>query len=102
MATKGKSTRAAKAQSHPELFEELDDIQEELLALVHHVQLADQRLWGDLQGVPEEYQPAAVVLHRAAVALDELHNRLDRLNVSIADLRHGPGWRKRVRAGMPA
>lgn len=93
-------SRATSAAMSPELSDELDTIQDELLDLVHHFQLADQRLWGDLQGVPEELQAAAVVLHRATDALDALHNRLDLCNVRLADLRKGPGWRERLQADM--
>lgn len=82
----------------PLLADELDDIQDKLLTLIGHLQLADQRLYGDLGEVPEELHPAAVVLHDATEALDELHNRLDRLNVRMADLRYAPGWRDRLPA----
>ena len=90
----------AETQSVPNAFEELDEIQDELLDLVNHFQLLDQRLYGQLDGVPEEFVPAATVLHNATEALDQLHNRLDRCNVRMADLRRGPGWRERHRAEM--
>lgn len=70
--------------------------------LASHCRLADQRLWGDLQGLPEEYQPAAIVLHQATNALDALHTQLDQLNVRMADLFYKPGWRERLRAEMSA
>lgn len=97
--TKRRNT-APKAPLSPVLAEELDSIQEEMLKLVHHLRLADQRLWGDLEGVPDELQAAAVVLHDATEAFNALHNRLDVFNVRLADLRHGLGWRERMRTEM--
>lgn len=100
-----RNTASAKAQTAPaslEAFRELDAIQTALLTLVGHFRLADQRLYGDLAGVPDEFQPAAIVLHDATEALDALHARLDTVNVLMADLRHGPGWRERLRAEMQA
>lgn len=99
MAKRRNAVSEARTQLHADLRNELDDIQEELLTLVSHFRLADQRLF-DLQDVPEEFQPAAVVLHQATDALDALHTRLDQLNVRMADLFYKPGWRERLRAEM--
>lgn len=86
-----KSTRAGKAQSRcpaqaQPVLNELDYIKEELLKLVAHFRLADQKLY-DLQDVPEELQSAAIVLHHATNALDALYDRLDE-----------PEWRTRLQA----
>lgn len=97
---KRKHTAPTEAQSVPNALEELDVIQDELLDLVGHLQLVDQRLYGQLDNVPEEFQAAAVVLHKATAALDALHTRFDLCNVRMADLRRGPGWRKRLEADM--
>lgn len=88
----------ARAEAQPDNFAELDAIQADLLALVAHVRLVDQKLWNDFAELPDEYQPAATVLHRATAELDALHTRLDQLNVRMADLKHGDGWRERLRA----
>lgn len=88
----------AQTDSAAQSFAELDAIQADLLALVAHFRLVDQRLWNDFAELPEEYQPAATVLHRATAELDALHSRLDWLNVRMADLKHPAGWRERLRA----
>ncbi|MGA7540627.1 MAG: hypothetical protein WBW93_17860 [Steroidobacteraceae bacterium] len=67
---------------------EFHKLQSRLLNLVGYFRLVDQRLF-DLQGVPEELQPAAVVLHDATEALDQLHNEFD-------------GWHVQGTAGAPA
>lgn len=95
-----KNKTATPTEAHP-ILGELDAIHDELLRRVAHFRLADQRLWGDLAGLPEEYQPAATVLHDATDALDVLCGRLDTLNGKLADLRHGPGWRDRLREWAP-
>ena len=68
-------------ERRPEPVPDLDNIQDRLLDLVSTFRLVDQRLY-DLQDVPEEFQPAAVVLHRAVEELDQLHNALDGWNSS--------------------
>lgn len=40
------------------------------------------------------------MLHHATDAPDALYNRLDRLNIGMADIKHGPGWRERLQAAM--
>lgn len=100
MMTRRRNTAPeARTQLHADLRNELDEIQDELLDLVSHFRLADQRLF-DLQDVPEEFQPAATVLHKATDALDALHTRLDQLNVRMTDLFYKPGWRERLRSEM--
>lgn len=94
--------QTASDSTAPNNFAELDDIQSELLRLVGHLQLVDQRLWANFSELPTEYQPAATVLHDATMALDALHTRVDQLNVRMADLKHGPGWRERLRAECSA
>ncbi|HEV2441781.1 MAG TPA: hypothetical protein VGT07_04600, partial [Steroidobacteraceae bacterium] len=51
-------------------------LQEEFLSIIHHLQLVDQRMY-DFQEIPEEFQPAAAVLHNATAALDQLYNSID-------------------------
>lgn len=96
LMTARRNTAPVEAQTHSDLRIELDAIQSKLLGLVAHFRLADQQLYGDLAEIPEELQPAATVLHDATVALDALHSRLDLLNVRMADLFYGPGWRERL------
>ena len=63
---------------------EFHKLQSRLLNLIGYFRLVDQRLF-DLQGVPEELQPAAVVLHDATEALDQLHNEYDGWHVQGTD-----------------
>jgi hypothetical protein len=55
---------------------DFDDIHTRMLDTVGHLQCADLVFY-DLQNVPGELQPAAIVLHRATLDLDRLHNELD-------------------------
>ena len=97
---KRRNTAPTETQTNADLRAELDAIQSKLLGLVHHFRLADQRLYDDLAQIPEDLQPAAIVLHDATDALDALHTRLDLLNVRMADMLHEPGWRERLQADM--
>jgi len=54
-----------------------------LLDLVNHLRCADQVLY-DLQNVPPNLQPAAIVLHDTTDALDDLHSELDEWSVQQA------------------
>lgn len=67
------NTASTEAQSDSETFH---DLHASMLEIIGHLQCADLVLF-DLQNVPGELQPAAIVLHRAVAQLDQLHNDLD-------------------------
>lgn len=54
----------------------IDELLHRMLDIVSHLQCADRILY-DLQNVPVELQPAAIVLHRAMQDLGRLHADLD-------------------------
>lgn len=56
-------------------------LQARLLSQVHQVRLVDQRLWTEFAELPEEYQPAASVLHSAVESLDSLYDAFDQWSV---------------------
>jgi hypothetical protein len=66
------------AEPAPEPF---DALQSRMLETINHLQCADQVLY-DLQNIPEELHPAAIVVHRAATELDKLYNRIDEWHVT--------------------
>lgn len=55
---------------------EFDELQHQLLGVLQHLRLVDQRLY-DFQTVPPTLQAAGVVLHDATAALDGLYDALD-------------------------
>lgn len=62
--------------------EGLDDLLRGFLEVLAHVQLAEQYLHTQFDGLPEDIQTASVVLTRAAIDLDALHNEFDQWNVA--------------------
>jgi len=67
------SAASAPAESAPDGF---DELLHRMLDIVSHLQCADRVLY-DLQNVPVELQPAAVVLHDATEVLRRLYDELD-------------------------
>lgn len=55
--------------------EGLDELLRRMLDIVSHLQCADRILY-DLESVPQDLQPASIVVHNATEALDRLHNAL--------------------------
>ncbi len=68
------ATNENSAQGAPKSF---DVLHRELQEICHHLLLADQVLF-DFNETPGNLQPAATVLHRAAVELDKLEEEFDR------------------------
>ena len=55
--------------------EGFDELLRRMLDIVSHLQCADRILY-DLESVPQDLQPASIVVHSATEALDRLHNAL--------------------------
>lgn len=61
----------------PSGYVRFDALQARLHGLLQGVRLVDQRLWNDFAELPEEFQPAASVLHGATAELDALYDQFD-------------------------